>query len=393
MFRYLFIITVIIMCFQVHAKTFFNAPEVIHPEDENYQDLESRQFQGIPSLAVSPGGRIWATWYAGPTPAEDKNNYVVLATSGDDGENWQEVFIVDPDGHGPVRAFDPEIWLDPQGKLWLFWAQHPSSDRLNPHSGVWAMVNTNPDSEHGRWSQPRRLTEGIMMCKPTVLSDCTWLLPASTWRATDYSARATASYNNGLSFEVAGACNILPEDQRAFDEHMFVERKDGSIWMLVRTNYGIGESFSKDKGATWSEFKPSDIKHPSARFFIRRLNSGNLLLVKHGAIDEKTGRSHLMAFISKDDGKTWQGGLMIDERKGVSYPDGQQVDDGRIYIIYDYSRTGDQDILMAVFTEADVIAGSPVSGKTRFQVPVNTPADTRMQQTQPGEDKDTAEDK
>ena len=31
---------------------------------------------------------------------------------------------------------------------------------------------------------------------------------------------------------------------RQFDEHMFVERKDGSLWLLVRTNYGIGESIS-----------------------------------------------------------------------------------------------------------------------------------------------------
>ena len=37
----------------------------------------------VPSLAVTPGGRMWATWYAGITPGQDENNYVVLATSGD----------------------------------------------------------------------------------------------------------------------------------------------------------------------------------------------------------------------------------------------------------------------------------------------------------------------
>lgn len=38
-------------------------------------------FAGIPSMAVAPKGRLWATWYSGPRPAEDLNNYVVLSTA------------------------------------------------------------------------------------------------------------------------------------------------------------------------------------------------------------------------------------------------------------------------------------------------------------------------
>ena len=51
------------------------------------------------------------------------------------------------------------------------------------------------------------------------------------------------------------------------------------------------------------------------------------------------------------------GGLLLDERSGVSYPDGQQTADGLIRIIYDYSRTGSRHILMATFREEDVAAG------------------------------------
>jgi len=32
-------------------------------------------------MAVAPKRRMWANWYAGPTPAEDFNNYVVLSTA------------------------------------------------------------------------------------------------------------------------------------------------------------------------------------------------------------------------------------------------------------------------------------------------------------------------
>ena len=47
--------------------------------------LTSHKFQGIPSLAISSEGRLWATWYAGITPDEDQNNYVVVATGSNDG--------------------------------------------------------------------------------------------------------------------------------------------------------------------------------------------------------------------------------------------------------------------------------------------------------------------
>lgn len=328
-------------------------PRVVEAPSEHHS-LESRKFQGIPSLAISAEGRLWATWYAGKSPGEDHNNYVVVATSGDRGRTWSEQLIIDPDGGGPVRAFDPELWLDPTGTLWAFWAQAIGHD--GTVAGVWAMTNAAPDSVASEWSSPRRLTDGIMMCKPLVLSSGEWALPASTWRKTDNSARFVVSRDKGLSWVVRGACNV-PKDVRSFDEHMVVEKRDGSLWMLVRTSYGIGESVSSDHGRTWAALTPASIEHPSARFFIRRLRSGNLLLVKHGPIEKRTGRSHLTAYLSQDDGGTWSSGLLLDERSGVSYPDGQQGRDGAVYIIYDRDREGAREILMATFTEDEVLSG------------------------------------
>ncbi len=326
--------------------------------------VTNRAFQGIPSMAVSPGGRLWANWYAGKTPGEDQNNYMVLSTSGDSGKTWKEVLVVDPDGEGPLRAFDPELWVAPDGKLRVFWAQTEGHEASV--GGVWCLETEQPESESPEWSSPVRITNGVMMCKPLVLSTGEWALPASTWRKTDDSAKMVVSTDKGKTWTIRGGCNV-PLKDRQFDEHMFIERNDGSLWLLARTNYGIGESISTDRGRTWPELQPSTIAHPSARFFIRRLNSGNLLLVKHGPIDKKTGRSHLTAFLSTDDGRTWGGGLLLDERNGVSYPDGQQTADGLVRIIYDYSRTGDRHILMASFREEDVSAGKPVTGDVHLR--------------------------
>jgi predicted neuraminidase len=203
-----------------------------------------------------------------------------------------------------------------------------------------------------------------MMCKPMVSSRGEWILPVSLWKLTVKSAQIVGSTDHGKNWQVRGGCTV-PDEVRSFDEHIIVERKDKSFWMLVRTKYGIGESVSTDNGQTWSQLLPSRIMHPCARFFILRLSSGNLLLVKHGPIDVQTERSQLMAFVSLDDGLSWSEGLLLEYRTGVSYPDGQQVDNHTIYIIYDFNRTAEQHILMVSFTESDVIskgmdAASPI---------------------------------
>ncbi|MFW6107404.1 MAG: sialidase family protein [bacterium] len=330
---------------------------------EAYADAV-RMFQGIPGIERAPNGRLWATWYGGGV-TEDRHNYVMLVTSGDDGRTWSGLkLVIDPDRDGPCRAFDPCLWLDPGGRLWLFWAERHRSVQL------WAITTENPGDESPTWTEPRHVAEGIMMNKPLVTSQGHWLLPVAMWRRDD-SCRVVASTDQGRTWSLRGAASVPDPKDRNCDEHMLVERQDGSLWMLVRTQYGIGESVSDDGGKTWSPVSPSAIQHATARFFIRRLASGKLLLVKHGPIEKRTGRSDLTAYLSDDDGKTWGGGLLLDGGAGVSYPDGVQAPDGRIYTIHDYSRSGAKLILMSVFTEADVAAGKPVTEACRLRGVVN----------------------
>ncbi len=331
-------------------------PKLITGQDagEEYSAAK-RKFTGIPSLALSQQGQLWAVWYAGITPAEDYNNYVVVARSSDKGQSWQEVLVIDPDGPGQARAFDPQVWVDPDGSLWVFWAQHIYRDSTR-NTCLWAVSAADPDADQPGWSSPRNISNGVMMSKPVVLSNQEWALPVSFWHLKQGSAKIVVSSNRGKSWQVRGAVDV-GEDVRNHDEHAIVERKDRTLWMLVRTRYGIGESFSKDWGRTWSPLSPSAIQNPSARFFIRRLQSGNLLLVKNGPVSRQTKRSHLMAFISSDDGWSWSKGLLLYENGNVSYPDGQQAENEEIFISYDYNRTRDQIIFMTSFSEEDILSG------------------------------------
>ena len=338
----------------------------------------ARMFQGIPGIERAANGRLWTTWYGGGV-TEDKDNYVLLYTSGDDGKSWQSALVLDPDGPGPVRPFDPCLWHDPDGKLWLFWAQEIAGNKGRV-SQTFAITTDDSRNAAATWTRPRPISKGVMLNKPIVAADGRWLLPISTW-FTNGSARVVVSADHGATFADLGAANIPDVKSRNADEHMLVERKDGTLWMLVRGNKfpagiegdftGIGESLSRDGGKTWSDVKASSIPHPTSRFFIRKLASGNMLLVRHNPPKGVKGRSHLTAFVSEDDGRTWKGGLMLDERAGVSYPDGVQASDGSVYVIYDYQRGRDKEILMAVFTETDVLGGKLISPNSRLRGRVN----------------------
>jgi hypothetical protein len=152
-------------------------------------------------------------------------------------------------------------------------------------------------------------------------------------------------------------------------ENMIVQLRDGRLWMLIRTGSGfLWQSHSADGGRTWTAATASPIANPGSRFFIRRLASGSLLLVNHHKF---TGRSHLTAQLSTDDGHTWNEGLLLDERSGISYPDGVQAEDGLIWIVYDRDRQSAGEILLTTFREQDVLAGKDVSGHVRLRHVVN----------------------
>lgn len=352
-------------------------PSVLSPIPKEFED-DQRGFQGIPSMTIAPNGRLWACWYGGGS-GETSENYVLLVTSGDGGNTWTKPILA-IDIPGPIRAFDPSMWTDPDGKVWLFWAQGDGTKSIwDGRCGVWSMTTDMPDRVDAVWAAPKRICDGIMMCKPIADSKGRWLLPCAVWNITpDHpdrmlspGAHVIASEDKGKTWFSLGYSTV-PRKDALYDEHNIVEMKNGAFWMLHRTRYGIAESYSTDAGKTWTEPRPSLYQHPSTRFFIRRLQSGNLLFVKHGEIKEKTAkRSHLRAFISDDDGKTWKGGLLLDERESISYPDGDQMKDGMICVIYDWERYKNREILMARFTEEDVLAGKIVSPNGTLRLLVN----------------------
>ncbi len=330
---------------------------------------EARLWQGIPGIERAANGRLWATWYSGGKREPSEDNYVLLVTSSDDGRSWSgPKIVIDPPG--VARSYDPMLWHDPEGRLWFFWAQNAGPP------GPYAIYSDNSTSANPSWSPVQRLYppdrdfelredlpavhRGIVLNKPIVLESGVWLLPLRR-SIPEVRMGVLLSSDRGRHWQLHGEIRTPGPSN---GEPMVVERRDGSLWMLIRVPGGrIWESTSGDGGETWSEVKPTRIVNPRARFYLSRLASGRLLLINtHHA----NARVTMQASLSEDDGQTWSSRpLMLDERASVSYPDAVQAPDGTIYAIHDRERYGAKEILLSVFSEADVRAGS--SSTARLQ--------------------------
>ncbi len=364
----------------------------VRPTEERFQDTY-RRWQGIPSIEVTDGGKIFVNFYSGQD-AEVGGNIMVLCVSTDGGKSFRscEAVVEHPDPQ--CRIYDPCLWIDPHGVLWMSWTQARGFN--DGRSGVWVSQCSDPDADNLVWSPPRRIANGIMMNKPIVTSKGDWIFPTAIWCDTSGSvpterhgleneqfSNVYASLDEGRTIALRGHADI---PHRSFDENMIVEKRDGSLWMLTRTFDGIGESFSTDGGYTWTPGRKSHIDGPCSRFHIRRLRSGRLLMINHYQFDQRIdledimsqgnvkswkGRSHLTALLSEDDGQTWPYYLLLDERNEVSYPDAKEAADGMIYVCYDWERVTQREILMARFTEDDILQGHLSDKRSKLRVLVN----------------------
>ena len=329
---------------------------------------DRRLWQGIPGIERSRGGKTFICFYSGKNGETFGNYALVMREIAGNGF-----------GHTPIavayageraRCFDPVLWTDPLGRLWFIW-------NVQPKNEVYASVCADPDAEEPVWSEEFFIGYGVIMNKPTVLTTGEWLFPVSVWKPAYHSAYrhalphvpskayAVKTSDNGETFIRMGGSEIA---ERSFDEHMILELKNGVLAMYVRTSYGIGVSYSYDRGYTWSRGENSKLGGPCSRFHIRRLRSGRVLLINHL---NYTGRNNLTAMLSEDDGKTYPYTLLLDGRNSVSYPDATECDDGYIYITYDRERGGAKtvesaynsarEILIAKITEEDIIKGEVTS--------------------------------
>ena len=226
----------------------------IKPNDEEYQDGH-RFWQGIPGVAKAANGRLWATWYSGG-PSEGPGNWIVLYTSADDGDHWEgPIFVIDSEDER--RSVDPNLWMDPEGRMWLFFQKNQSEGPCE--FTIWAIYTDNPGDEVPTWSEPKHIGNGVALNNPLVLKDGTWVLPTTVWSmhltealGDENNAGCYISEDKGKTWNYQGSIDKL-EGERQHEEPVIVEKEDRHLQMFIRTLKGIETSHSYDRGKTWSD--------------------------------------------------------------------------------------------------------------------------------------------
>lgn len=340
-------------------------------DDEEYR-AENRQWQGIPGVEVTGEGRIWACYLTGGPKEPDGANYVAYGFSDDGGETWYDsYFIADLPGDD-LRAYDPNLWLDPFGRLWCTWCQARGS---YSDLRTWAVILDDPDAPAEELAaqieaaSPRFLADGVKLNKPIVLANGEWMF--FTAATTPTAITVWASKDNGATWQ---ARSSVSGNGLSVTEPMAVETEQGIVLYTRiegKQGGGIGMAVSTDNGYTWSDYRSeleAPLRGPSSRFAVTKLRSGNLLLVNNAS---ETSRTALTAYLSTDGGSTWSSSIVLDERSEVSYPDVTQDDDGYIYVVYDKGRYAEKEIRITKFTEEDIVRGAFLSEGSRVRIAVS----------------------
>lgn len=125
-------------------------------------------------------------------------------------------------------------------------------------------------------------------------------------------------------------------------EATVLEKADGRVWLLLRTNWGeFWSGYSFDGGRFWRVLQPSGIPASSAPGLLKRLRSGRVMLAWNRPTPEgkaswpRTGgdglwsevpvsnhREELSVAFSEDDGKTWGRPVVLARQRGrsLAYP-------------------------------------------------------------------------
>lgn len=322
----------------------------------------TRLWQGIPSIErvekADGSDRLYACWFTGSTNEPKIGNYAVVYYS-DDKLAWNPAFVIGMEDGTPAatdsRVFDPTLFVDDDNNLWLWWNQ--TGELFAEVTSWYAKVtdSANGDVNSFKISEPVMTSYGLRMNKPTKLSTGEWLYCAHDF--TDVGkTKVYSSVDKGVTWTYKGSAKV-PNARFANETALAENIRDGKsvliMWNRCTHSYNIAVSYSYDLGATWTDGEEFNNLGPSSRVNARTLPSGNILYVHHYNTE---GRNNLCAFLSTDGGKSFSHALVLDTRYDVSYPDIALVGNGKIYIVWDYNRYIDKQILMTEITESELLS-------------------------------------
>lgn len=342
--------------------------ETIAPVSEQF----SRNSQAT-AVELEPGGRILLAWARyGGTGTDHATNGIYQAYSDDGGRTWSEPFRL-PTGQ-PRQNLGAASYQQLDGRLLFgFWY------RNGGNSSVMKVIESTDGGQ--TWGEPRQIlpADGSSAAWLTALNDSiltlnsgrlVWPLQTLTGvpnPPNELGVIVARSDDGGQSWQTSPAMErispeggargypylpVLDQDQSTFHvplklhEPSVIQRKDGSLWMLVRSTRGrFFESVSEDDGVTWTKIQPSSIESQTAPPYLKRLSDGRMILIWNPVPEElknrpwlpTSKRPTLALAVSQDEGKTWSEPMVLAHdggEHGFCYPNALELTKTRELLVF-----------------------------------------------------------
>lgn len=282
-------------------------------------------------------GEYILAWFAG---SHEKNDDVAIWTAKGKPGAWtapKKLAKVRNDPH-----WNPVLFSAPDGRLVLYFKVGKEIDDWE----TWVIESLDKGET---WSAPTELVagdrggRGPVRNHILVLSDGTWLAPASVEKNRVWNAFVDISTDAGKSWQRT--------DTLALDRHLVLgegviqpalwESEPGHIHMLLRSSTGkIARADSKDFGRIWSPVYLTDLPNNNSGIDLVKMPSGVIALVYNPVSGNWGKRYPMQLALSWDNGATWPIQQEIEAGSGedeFSYPSIIE-DEGDLVFCYTWNR-------------------------------------------------------
>ena len=289
------------------------------------------------TIAETPEGMV-AAWFGG---TKERNPDVCIWVSRQVNGKWTVCAeVANGIQNDTLRypTWNPVLYQVPGGDLMLFYKVGPSPSKW------WGMVTRSAD--HGKtWQKPDPLPAGFIgpvKNKPVLLTDGSLLCPSSTESEGGWRVHFEYTNDFGKTWNKTGPIN----DGKDFSviQPSVLTYQDEKLQIICRSrNRALVESWSNDKGKTWSALKPLTLPNNNSGTDAVTLADGRQLLVYNHVLppegESKGARTPLNVAISND-GKNWFAALILEDSpiSQYSYPSVIQSSDGLVHIVYTWRR-------------------------------------------------------